>query len=206
MLTLFHAPNSRSSRIVTLIDEMGIADQITLWTVNITRMDGSGAIDPANPHPDGKAPTLLHNGTLITESGAIMLYLAGLFPDSGLAPRMGEADFGAYLTWMFWYGSVMEPVLIHNYAGLSHPALERTYRGVHELNARLRNALERGPWLLGDQFSAADLLVHSPYPWFKDATPVDPLIRDWVARCVARPASARTLAADAAHMAAHKGS
>lgn len=201
MLTLFHAPNSRSSRIVTLIDEMGIADRITVQTVNIARMDGSGAADPANLHPEGKTPALLHDGTLITESGAIMLYLTSLFPDSSLAPKIGEAEYGAYLTWMVWYGSVMEPVLIHSYAGLSHPALERTYRGTKEVNARLCAALERGPWLMGTRFTAADILCHSPYAWLKDATPDEPLIRGWVERCMARPARTRTLNADAALMA-----
>ena len=49
--------------------------------------------------------------------------------------------------------------------------------------------------------AAADVLVHAPYAWFKDVTPDDPLIRDWVARCMARPSRTRTLAADAAAMA-----
>ena len=202
MLTLFHAPMSRSSRIVTLIDEMGIADQITLKVVNITRMDGSGGADPANPHPEAKAPALADKGALLTESAAIMLYLTQTFPDSGMAPKIGAADYGAYLNWMVWYGSVMEPVLIHSYAGLTHPALERTYRGTAEVNARLHTALERGPWLLGEQFSAADILCQSPYAWFKDATPDDPLIQDWVTRVSARPAKARTMASDSARMAA----
>jgi glutathione S-transferase len=55
---------------------------------------------------------------------------------------------------------------------------------------------------MGDQFTAADILVHSPYAFFKDATPDDPLIRDWVARCMARPARLRVVAADAERMAA----
>lgn len=86
MLTLYHAPRSRSSRIVTLIDEMGIADRITLRPVTICRFDGSGAVDAANPHPEGKVPLLDHDGTLISETPAIILYLTSLFPDSGLAP------------------------------------------------------------------------------------------------------------------------
>lgn len=54
MLTLFHAPQSRSSRIVTLIDEMGIGDKIEIKHVSIPRQDGSGQRDPANPQPEGK--------------------------------------------------------------------------------------------------------------------------------------------------------
>lgn len=202
MLTLFHAPQSRSSRIVTLIDEMGIADRIDIRTVSIPRMDGTGHRDPSNPHPEGKVPALLHDGTLITETAAIILYLTALFPDAGMAPLPGSAKRGDYLTWLFWYGNVMEPVLIQDAAGVDNPYLTAAIRGVPEVTARIHAALSDGPWLLGDSYSAADLLVHSPYAWFKEATPDDPLIRDWVARCQARPSLARTRAADAQRLAA----
>jgi glutathione S-transferase len=199
MLTLFHAPMSRSSRVRSLIDEMGIQDWVDIVHVTIRRQDGSGRRDATNPHPEGKSPCLLHDGRLITESGAVMLYLTTLFPDAGLAPRQGDDPrWGEYLTWMVWYGSVMESVLINEAMGITHPVLTTTFRGHAEVAARIRAALEKGPWLLGEAFSAADILIHSPYAWFKDATPDDPLIRDWVARCVARPAVARTLAADQA--------
>lgn len=201
MLTLFHAPQSRSSAIVTLIDEMGIGDRVTIVEVTIPRIDGSGRRDPANPHPEGKAPALLMDGRVITERGAIMLTLTSMFPDAGMAPKPGTALRGDYLTWLFWYGSVMEPVLILEAAGVSHPYLHAAIRGVPEVTARLTQALENRPWLLGDTISAADLLLHSPYAWFKDATPDVPAIRDWVARCQARPSVARTKARDAAALA-----
>lgn len=197
MLTLYHAPNSRSSRILTLIDEMGIADRVAIRPVSIRRFDGSGAADPANPHPEGKVPLLDHDGTLISETPAIILYLTALFPDSGLAPKPGDPRRGAYLTWLFWYSAMVEPALITARTGLSHPIFTATWRGPEEVAARIRKALERGPWLLGDSYSAVDLLIHSPYAWFREATPDDPLIGDWVERCMARPAVARTKARDA---------
>ena len=177
---------------------MGIGDKVTVETVGIRRFDGSGQRDPANPHPEGKVPMLFHDDAMVMESGAVMLYLTALFPDSGMAPKPGTATRGAYLTWLFWYGSVMEPVLTLAAAGIDHPYLVAGIRGVAEVNARLNAALQKGPWLLGDQFSAADLLCCSPYNWFRDAMPDDPLIRDWVARCLARPSIARTLATDRA--------
>ncbi|MBC2834947.1 glutathione S-transferase family protein [Paragemmobacter straminiformis] len=201
MLTLFHAPQSRSTRILTLIEEMGAADKITLRPVDIIRADGTGARDHANPHPDAKVPALDHDGTLVTESGAVMLYLTDLFP-SPLAPVQGDAKRGAFLTWLFWYGSVMEPVMILSGAGLDHPWLAKTYRGMPEITARLQSALSRGPWLLGDTFTAADILIQSPFHWFKDAIPDDPLIRDWLARGAARPAYQRVMQAEAQRRAA----
>ena len=111
MLTLFHAPQSRSSRIVSLIDEMGIQDRVRIVPTDIPRMDGSGGADPANPHPEGKVPALLHDQTLVTESAAVIHYLTQLFPDTGMAPQPGDPRYGAYLTWLYWYGNVMEPVI-----------------------------------------------------------------------------------------------
>lgn len=202
MLTLHYAPQSRAWRIAALIDEMGIEDEVALHPVDIVRFDGSGRRDPSNPHPEGKVPALTHDGTLITESAAIILYLTALFPDSGLAPKPGHAKRGEYLSWLFWYGNVLEPVLIHQHADLTHPALSATFRGPDEATARLRAALEKGPWLLGEEYSAADLLCHSPYAFFPQAMPDDPMIRDWVARCQARPSVRRVKEADAAMVAA----
>lgn len=200
MLTFYHAPNSRSSAIMVLLEEMGITDKIDIRQVTVPRQDGSGARDPANPHPEGKVPALMHDGNLITERGAIMAHLTTLFPESGLAPAVGSPEWGSYLMWLSWYQGVLEPVLIAEVAGITHPYITATFRSHTEAAARIRTTLAKGPWLLGDRFSAADLLVHSPYAWFKDSTPDDPLIRDWVARCMARPARLRVMQAELVQM------
>lgn len=200
MLTLFHSPQSRSGAILCLIEEMGIRDRIDLRLVTIPRQDGSGRRDPANPHPEGKVPALVHDGRVITERGAIILQLTTLFPETGLAPAVGSADWGRYIGWLSWYQGVMEPVLIFAGAEITHPWITATFRGHAEAAARIRAALEQGPWLLGDRYSAADLLIHAPYAFFPDAVPDDPLIRDWVARCMARPSRLRVIEEDAERM------
>ena len=200
MLTLFHSPQSRSSAIVTLVEEMGIQDWVDLREVTIPRMDGSGGRDPANPHPEGKVPALVHDGHVITERGAIILHLTSLFPDTGMAPKVGTPDWGVFAGWMAWYQGVLEPVVIFEGAGITHPWIEATFRDHKAAAARLKAALEKGPWIMGDAYSAADLLLHAPYAWYAQATPDDPLIRDWVERCKARPARAKVLERDAARM------
>ena len=201
MLTLFHSPQSRSSAIMVLIEEMGIADRMDIREVTIPRVDGSGGRDPANPHPEGKVPALVHDGLVITERAAIMLHLTTLFPDSGLSPKVGTPEWGAFAAWLTWYQGVLEPVVIFEAAGLAHPWIEATFRDHKTAAARLRVALERGPWILGETYSAVDRLLHAPYAWFAKATPDDPLIRDWVERCKARPVHQRVRAADAQRMA-----
>jgi glutathione S-transferase len=201
MLTLIHAPESRSTRILQLIDEMGIWDKIDIRRVDIIYRDGSGQVDPANPHPEGKVPALIHDGTVITESGAIMLYLTALFPEAGLAPKPGHAQRGEYLTWLFWYQGIMEPVMMAEAMGIQNPAFARNFRGLTEIAARLDTALQKGPWLCGD-YSAADLICASAFTFLPQLTPDNARIRDWIARAQARPALARAKAYDAALLAA----
>ena len=196
MLTLIHAAESRSTRIIMLIDEMGIWDKIEIRPVTIIYRDGSGEPDMGNPHPEGKVPVLIHDGTVITESGAIMLYLTALFPDAGLAPKPGNPLRGEYLTWLFWYQGVMEPVMMAEALGLNHPGFARNFRGMAEVAARLHNALEKGLWLCGD-YSAADIICASAFAFFPQLMPQDDLIKDWVARYLARPALANAKAYDA---------
>jgi glutathione S-transferase len=198
MLTLFHAPQSRASAIRVLIDEMGIADRLSLRTVTIRRRDGSGGRDPANPHPEGKVPALVHDGAVITERAAIILHLCTLFPDTGLSPRPGTPDWGRFVTWLVWYQGVVEPVVICAMLGVDHPGLAANWAGLSAVTARLRQALDRGPWLMGPQYTAADLLLHSPFVWAPQTAPDDPVIADWIARVRDRPALAAVRAAEAA--------
>ncbi len=195
MITLFHAPQSRSSRIIWLLEELGAPYEIRL--VDIPRMDGSGAPDPNNPHPDKKAPALVDGDVLVTESIAIVLYLADKFPAAKLAPPIGDPKRGAYLTWVAYYAGVIEPVVMHEFVGLGdHPALQRTFRGLPEMQARILAALKTSPYLLGDAFSAADLLIATLGQWARQMLPADTIVDDYIARCTARPALARANARD----------
>ncbi|MCJ2037029.1 glutathione S-transferase family protein [Methylobacterium sp. J-068] len=185
MLTLYHAPQSRSTRVVALLHELDALDAVAIERVTIPRRDGSGGRDPRNPHPEGKVPFLVHDGVAVRESSAIMLHLADLFPEAGLTIPPGHPQRGAYLGWFAWYAGVVEPVMVFEAAGLAHPALAATFRDGEALRQRLREALAEGPFLFGDRFTAADLLLHSPYAWF--GKPGDPVLDAWIDRCMARP-------------------
>ncbi len=186
MLTLYHAPRTRSTRVVALLHALGRLDAVDIRIVTVARADGSGGRDAGNPHPEGKVPLLVHDGVEIWETPAILMYLCELFPDAELAIPPGHPDRGRFLSWMVWYGSIVEPVVVHRFAGLEHPVLAATFRGMPEVTDRLARALEAGPWLMGERYTAADLLLASPFQWLPDLTPDVPAIRDWVARCGAR--------------------
>ncbi|KQO95037.1 glutathione S-transferase [Methylobacterium sp. Leaf122] len=200
MITLFHAPQSRSTRIVALLKDLDALDAVRIETVTIPRMDGTGARDPRNPHPEGKVPLLDHDGVLVRESSAIIQYLAELFPKAGLGIPAGHPQRGAYLGWLAWYAGVVEPVLTLEAIGLDHPAIARTFRTSADIKVRLAETLKDRPFLLGDHFSAADLLLHSPYAWF--GKPGEPTIDAWVDRCTDRPGARFAAEFDARHLAA----
>ena len=196
MLTLHHAPQSRSSRILWLLEELGTDYDLVI--TDIPRMDGSGAADPRNPHPDKKVPALEHDGVLITESIAIIQYLADLLPKAGLAPPLGDPARGPYLTWLAYYAGVVEPVVTLHYAGLGeNQLLQRTFRDGEAVKRRVAAALDANPYLLGDRFSAADLLFASMGHYMREALPPGPRVDDYLQRCGSRPALARAQAKDA---------
>ncbi|MBU1325064.1 MAG: glutathione S-transferase family protein [Alphaproteobacteria bacterium] len=200
MLTLFHASQSRSGRIVWLLEELRATYAIE--HVDIFRATtGTGRADPANLHPDGKVPALMHDGALITESAAIALYLTDLFPAADLGAPVGSPERGAYLTWLAWTAGEMEPAYWGRIEGRTgtDPAARRRYDRV---NARILGALRHGPYLMGHRFTAVDVMVGAALAWGLEHAPKDSLLDAYVARVAARPANARAGAKDAPEAAA----
>lgn len=196
MLTLYHGPQSRSSRIIWLLEELGA--EYTLKITDISRPDGSGGADPGNPHPDKKVPALEDDGVVVTESIAIVLYLTDKFPNAGIGPRIGDPKRGRYLTWLAYYAGVIEPVVNFEFAGVAdNPALARTFRDRAAMDRRITDGLKPGPYLLGDTFSGADILIASLGQFQRQMLPAGEPVDSYLARCNARPALARALAKDA---------
>lgn len=195
MLKLYHAPMSRSSRLVWLNEELGAPCEIVY--VDIPRRDGTGAPDPRNPHHDRKVPALDHDGVIVTESIAVAQYLADLFPEAGLAPRIGDPRRGPYLSWLAYYVGVMEPLFHFGLLGVADsPVVRGSYRGRAEVDRRVLSTLENSPFLVGDGFTAADIIVASIGQWMREWLPEGPVVDDYLARCAARPAFAAAVAKD----------
>jgi len=185
MLTLFHAPLSRSSRLLWLMEELGAEYDVRYC--NIARMDGSGERDRANPHPDGKVPALIHDGALITECAAVALYLTDLHPASGIGAPVGHRDRGEYLTWLSWGAGELEPVLGPRLGGHfpTDPYSVRRYEAAVD---RLVDRLWSAPFLMGDRFSAADVMVGATVMWARAHLPESPTLDAYVERISERPA------------------
>ncbi|WP_439525233.1 glutathione S-transferase family protein [Marivita sp.] len=198
MPTLYHAPNSRSTSILHLIEEMGVADRIDVVDVTVARQDGSGGPDARNPHPEKKVPYLTDGDDYVRERGSIVAYLTDMFPEAGLGRPVGHPQRGQFLSWLFYYQGVMEPVLVLDWAKIDHSALHATFRDLNAVVACLANALENQPYLLGEDYSAVDLLLSSPFQWLPDATPQQPSIQAWITRCANRSALTTVMERDRA--------
>lgn len=193
MLTLFHAPQSRSSRLVWLIEELEADCRIEYC--DIRRMDGTGAADPKNPHPDKKVPALVYDGVLVTESAAVALYLTDLHPEAGLGFPVDAPERGVLLTWLFWAAGEMEPSLWARMSGETetNPFAKARYDAAV---TRLLEALWVGPYLMGDRFTVADVMIGSTLGWARHCLPDSPLIDAYLERLQARPANPRANARD----------
>jgi glutathione S-transferase len=195
-LTLIHSPRSRSSSFLWLLEELDAPYE--LKTVSIRRGDGSGGADPRNPHPHGKVPALIHDGALIHEQVAIALYLTDLFPKNGLGPVVGDPKRGPYLTWLAYYAGVAEPAFMSAFMKMDVPRGSAGWVPVAELIGHIEDALKNQPFLLGDKFSAADILFGGTFNLFAEnpIMPKSDIIRAYATRCIDRPAHQRAMAKD----------
>ena len=195
MITLFHAPQSRSSRMVWLIEELGLDCEVRYCQIAVRNGQTVGEADAANPHPDGKVPALLHDGMLITESAAIALYLADLFPEGDLGAPLGSAERGPLLTWICWAVGELEPAIWSKMTGEADrdPLAKARYQAAAD---RLLEALWVGPYLMGDRFTAADVMVGSSLAWARSFLPESPLLDAYAERLAKRPARIRADAKD----------
>ena len=198
LVTLYHAPNTRSTGALTLLEELGV--EYTLHPLNMKagehRAPAYLAINPM-----GKVPAITYRGALVTEQVAIYIYLADLYPQAGLAPALDAPLRGPYLRFLAFYGSCFEPAVIDRYMkrdpGMVAMSPYGTFDAVLDtLSAQLR----AGPYLLGETFSAADVLWGVALGWmtrFK-LVPELPEIMDYVGSCAGRPAFARAAEKDKA--------
>jgi len=197
MITLYHRPRTRSTRFIVLLEEL--AAPYTIRIVSTRQGDGGGAPDPANPHPHGKVPAISDDGVIVFESPAIALYLTDRFPENRLGPPVADPQRGPYLSWLSYYSAVLEPAFMCKFMNIEVPRVSAGWAGLDEVMAVILARLERGPYLLGENYTALDVLYGSMFALFgkSELLPKSPLIAAYVQRFTERPAFARALARDA---------
>ncbi|WEN15538.1 glutathione S-transferase family protein [Rhodanobacter sp. AS-Z3] len=201
-VSFFHSPQTRSAGTRALLEELAADYELHLLDLKAgqQRQPEYLAINPM-----GKVPAILHGDALITEQPAVFIYLADLYPEAGLAPPIGDPLRGPYLRWLVFYGSSFEPAVVDKSMQREASSLALSpYGDFDTMLKTLVDQLERGPYLLGERFSAADVLWGTALNWttmFK-LVPELPVIRAYIDRVLARPAMQRAAALDIALVAA----
>jgi len=196
-LTLYHAAPSRSSIVLWMLEELGQPYDIKI--IKLSAGDNLKA-DYLAINPMGKVPALKHGDTVITEAAAICTYLADEFPGAKLNIPIGTPRRGVYLKWLFFGPSCIEPAVIDRAAPRKEEA-RRGMLGYGDFDTVMNvvvQAVAKGPWLMGEQFTAADVIVGANIRWgmmFKMIPPRQEFL-DYVARIAARPAAQRAEAKD----------
>ncbi len=202
MIKLHHLNKSRSKRILWLLEELGVPYEVVAYQRNPQTRVAPPQL--AAIHPLGKSPVLDDGGRVIAESGAITEYLTATYGADTLQPVLGSDAYVQYLQWLhFAEGSAVLPMLLGYFLTLD--GCKTRFLGDYaavELDRILRYldaSVATGPYLVGDQFTAADIL-NSFVPEQLEAggkLGAYPHLREYLARIQARPAAARANALDA---------
>ncbi len=197
MITLYHAPRSRSSRIIWLLEELEASYEIEL--VPIVRGDGTGAQAPDDYlalNPLRKVPTIRLYDEIVYESGAICLFLTDSHRKRRLGPLPGEHARADYVRWLFFCSATLEPAVGARLQGWDKDRATGFGR-FEDIEAVISRQLEKAPYILGDEFSAADILCGSFVMFFMGSLfPKKKHYEDYAARLTARPAFQRSQARD----------
>jgi glutathione S-transferase len=205
-IVFFHAPNSRSGGTLTLLEELGAP-----YELRALNMQAGEQRQPAYLaiNPMGKVPAILHGDVLVTEQVAINIYLADLFPAAGLTPTVGDPRRGSYLRWMAFYAGCFEPALVDKAMKREPGATAMSPYGDFEtVMATINAQLRAGPFILGQDFTTADVLWGTALLWTTKfgLVPETPEIKTYIERTTNRPAAIRARQQDEALVAQQKTS
>ncbi len=213
MIVVHHLNNSRSQRVLWLLEELELRYEIVRY-----ERDRQTLLAPESlrrVHPLGKAPVVVDGARVLAESGAIIEYLADRAGDGRLAPPPGTPERLRYVYWLHYAeGSAMPPLLLRlvfdRVASANAPFFVRPIaraiarkvdRGFIAPQLRLHfdymeGELARSTWFAGDAFSAADIQMSFPLEAASARDGLDasrPHMWAWLQRIHARPAYRRAL-------------
>lgn len=191
MMKLYWSPRSRSFSALWLMEEVGEPYERVLIdiTTGAQKTPEYLAINPM-----GKVPALKDGNVTIAEASAICAYIAERHHDKNLAPPIGDPLRAKYLQWLFFSPGCIEPAMIEIFTKINVPTSTAAWGSATQVFDVLDAALEKGPFLLGDMFSAADIMIGSGLNFatrlFK-MVPGRPSFDRYLDSCSARPAFQR---------------
>ncbi len=213
MLTVHHLNNSRSQRVLWLLEELGVPYDIVRYERDPNTMLAPAALKRV--HPLGKSPVITDDGQTIAETGAIIEYLLGRYGEGRLVPQRGTADYLRYIYWLHYAeGSAMTPLLLKLIFTriaeqpaplIVRPVLKQVSRRLQQVLADPQlelhityweGELSKSEWFAGNEFSAADITMSFPVEAAASRAHFGtkyPKLQGFLGRIHARPAYRRGL-------------
>ncbi len=194
-IVFYHNPRSRAQMVHWMLEEVGAPYRIV--PIDFEKGENRQP-DFLKINPMGKLPTIVHRGVTVTETAAIIGYLADAFPAAGLAPALDDPARGTWFRWLVFGASAFEPALLDKM--MKRPEAPRGsvgYGSYEDMLGALETMLDPGPWILGDRFSAADVYIGSELSWAVSFGAPDiadrPKLAAYIERAKARSAYQRTI-------------
>ena len=196
MLTFYHCPQTRSGSVMWLLEELGVPFDLQIVDI---RADGGAPESYRAIQPNKKVPAIVHDGVAVHERAAIFAYLCDAFPAAGLAPPIGDPRRGPYLSWLVYNDAVIDPVIGAKFAGWEYDKMGVSYGTFDDMVRNLEGVLSKSPYLTGDSFTAADMLVGGAVNFAVNVfklMPATPALSGFIGRVMGRPSYARAMARD----------
>ena len=191
MIKLYWSPRSRSFSAIWLLEESGLPYERVLTDIST---GAQKAPEYLAINPMGKVPALQDGDAALGEAAAICAYVADRYPETNLAPAITDPLRARYLQWLFFSPSCIEPAIIQIYTKLEVPPSTAAWGSATQTFDVLDAALQKGPWILGEKFSAADITIGAGLIFavriFK-MLPSRPSFDAYLKRIMARPAFQR---------------
>jgi glutathione S-transferase len=191
MMQLYWSPRTRSFTALWLMEETGQPYERVLTDIST---GAQKTPDYLAINPMGKVPALKDGDATLAEAAAICAYVAERYPEAKLAPPLGDPQRAKYLYWLFFMPGCIEPAMMQIATKIEISPVSAGWGDATRVFDVLDNALTKGPWILGENFSAADVAIGAALNFsvrlFK-MVPARPSFDAYIARCTARPAFQR---------------
>jgi glutathione S-transferase len=195
-MKLYWAPKSRAFRAVWMLEEAGRPYERVLVDI---RAGAQSSFEYARINPMMKVPALTDGDAAVAESAAICAYVAERVPEANLAPPLDSPLRGRYWHMLFFAASCIEAAFTEKFAKISLPTLSAGWGSFDRVVDVLDQAVTPGPWVLGDQFTAADVMIGADLHFGINVFGLiekRPAFAAYVDRCMQRPAFQRASAID----------